>query len=302
VDIRQIELFIVAAEEQHFTRAARRANIVQSGLSVAIRALEEELGTLLFVRTTRRVELSEAGRIFLPEARRIIQATRAARDAVAAVKGGLAGRLSIGTIPSLHPFLDLPLLLQEFRKRHPKVEIALREENLEQIVESLRRSRLDLAFMPLSGRLSGFAVDRLFSSALVLVVSPGHALAGRASVALSDLSGEVFIDFSPRWATRHLIDQIFAREDVVRRTEFEVENFDLLFQFVARDLAVAVVPEAMVAGRRLHHLRIASRLAGDAVPAWEIGLLRQRMSSELSSNPAADAFRAMILGVVRGDK
>src|ERR671918_7863 len=79
MDIRQIELFIAAAEEQHFTRAAKRANIVQSGLSVAIRGLEEELGTLLFVRNTRHVELSEAGRIFLPEARRILLATKAAR-------------------------------------------------------------------------------------------------------------------------------------------------------------------------------------------------------------------------------
>src|SRR6202022_4767364 len=96
MDIRQIELFIAAAEEEHFTRAAKRANIVQSGLSVAIRALEEELGTLLFVRNTRRVKLSEAGRIFLPEARRIVLATKAARDAVLAVGGGLAGRLSMG--------------------------------------------------------------------------------------------------------------------------------------------------------------------------------------------------------------
>ena len=114
MDIRQIELFIAAAEEQHFTRAAKRANIVQSGLSVAIRALEEELGTLLFVRNTRRVELSEAGRIFLPEARRIVLATKAARDAVLAVRGGLAGRLSIGTIQNLHLFLDLPLSPRRF--------------------------------------------------------------------------------------------------------------------------------------------------------------------------------------------
>src|SRR5260370_3492425 len=147
--ILQSALFIAAAKEQHVTRGAKRANIVQSGLSVAIRAVEEELGTLLFVRNTRRVELSEAGRIFLPEARRIVLATRAARDAVLAVRGGLAGRLSIGTIQNLHLFLDLPLLLHEFHKHHRKVELAVREGASNLLVDTLHIGPMELAFIQL---------------------------------------------------------------------------------------------------------------------------------------------------------
>jgi DNA-binding transcriptional LysR family regulator len=169
-------------------------------------------------------------------------AVRRARDAVAAIKGGLLGRLSVGTVQSLHPFLDLPALLQSFHKRYPKVEIMVREINLEALRRALHEGQLDLAFMPVSDAApSGLSVEVLFSSPMVLAVSPQHPLAGRVTVALSELEQEAFIDFSPRWGTRHLVDQIFNLEGTVRRTGFEVENFDLLLQFVTRGFGVAVV-------------------------------------------------------------
>jgi DNA-binding transcriptional LysR family regulator len=300
MDIRQLELFIVAAEEQHFTRAARRANIVQSGLSVAIRALEEELGTRLFVRNTRRVQLSEAGRIFLPEARRVISAAKAAREAVVAMKGGLIGRLSIGTIQSLHPFLDLPALLQAFHQRYPKVEITVREITLEVLRQALREGNLDLAFMSISGLSRvGLAVEVLFASQMVVAVSPDHPIADRATIKLANLKQEAFVDFSPRWGTRHLVDQIFHLEGIARRTAFEVENFELLFQFVSRGFGLAVVPEAMVEGHKLRSVKIVSPRSGLTHPKWEIGLFSAERNGELSPNPAADVFRIMVKEAAR---
>lgn len=300
MDIRQIELFIAAAEEQHFTRAARRANIVQSGLSVAIRALEEELGTRLFVRNTRRVQLSEAGRIFLPEARRVLGAAKRAREAVVAIKGGLIGRLLVGTVQSLHPFLDLPALLQTFHKRYPKVEITVREINLEALRLALSEGHLDLAFMNVSDvSRAGLDVEVLSSSPMVVAASPDHAIAGRATTTVSELQQETFVDFSPRWGTRHLVDQIFQMEGAARRTSIEVENFELLFQFVSRGFGLAVVPQAMVEGRRLRSLEIVSARAGRTLPKWELGLFRAEMDGELSPNPPADVFRAMVKEAAR---
>jgi DNA-binding transcriptional LysR family regulator len=301
MDIRQIELFVAAAEEQHFTRAARRANIVQSGLSGAIRALEEELGTILFIRNTRRVELSEAGRIFLPEARRILLATKAARDSVTAAKAGLSGRLSIGTVQSLPPFLDLPLILQEFHERHPKVEIVVRETYLEALAEALRKGALDLAFMPVSGPpRTGLSMQILFSSPMVLATAPTHRLAKRRTVRLGELGEDTFVDFSPRWGTRLLVDRIFASEGVARQTGFEVENFNLLFQFVERGFGLAVVPRSSVEGRRLRAIEIAPARPGSVLPLWELGLFRAELGRDLSPNPPADIFRSLVEDVVRG--
>lgn len=295
MDFRQIELFVAAAEEQNFTRAARREHIVQSGLSVAIRALEDELGAQLFVRSTRRVQLSEAGRRLLPEARRVLLAVKAARDAVAALKGGLAGRLAIGAVQSLHPLLDLPALLQAFRLRYPMVEIVVRGNTFTDVLgQALRDGSLDLAFMPVSEVLpTGLAHDVLFSEPMVVVASADHAIGRRRQIMLPELSNEEFIDFSPRMGTRHVVDQMFLLEGVTRRIGFEVENFELLFQFVRRGLGLAVVPRATATGRELAAANIAPT-GGQPLPGWKLGLFRVNIGGQLSANPAADTFRAMV--------
>src|SRR5437868_14628674 len=100
-------------------------NIVQSGLSASIRSLELEIGAPLFIRTTRRVELTVAGRVLYERAVGILAGVKDARRAVAAINGLERGSLGIGTCASLNAFFDLPLLLGEFRALHPAVEIRL---------------------------------------------------------------------------------------------------------------------------------------------------------------------------------
>jgi DNA-binding transcriptional LysR family regulator len=307
MEVRQIELFIAAAEERHFSRAAQRANIVQSGLSTAIRNLEQELGAALFVRSTRRVDLSEAGRAFLPEARQILASVANARQAIAAIRSGLRGRLAIGTVQSLGPFLDLPKLLQEFRTRYPDVEITVREGHLEGLAQGLRQGELDLVFMPTTGfSRSGLSAELLFSSPVAIVVPPGHKLASQRTVTLPAIAEEAFVDFSPRWGTRVLVDQIFAIEGVLRSTAFELENFELLYQFVARGFGLAAVPAATLAGRNLPHLEIVPTRSAHKLPEWELGMFEAKAAGDLPSNPPAALFKAMIkqelgrLGSARG--
>ena len=98
MELRQLTHFLAVAEANHFTRAATRVHLTQSSLSSSIRALERELGTDLFVRSTRRVELTEAGRALLPAARRAVSAAEDGLDAVAGVRGLVRGQLAIGVI------------------------------------------------------------------------------------------------------------------------------------------------------------------------------------------------------------
>jgi DNA-binding transcriptional LysR family regulator len=152
VQLRQLDHFVAAAEERHFTRAAQRLHIVQSGLSASIRALARELGAALFVRTTRRVTLTPAGHALLPQARRTLAAARAATDAVAAVQGLLRGTLAVGTMQILPPTVDLVAVLGRFHAAHPGVELHLRHAGTGTLLEQVAAGTLDLALVAPVGR------------------------------------------------------------------------------------------------------------------------------------------------------
>lgn len=211
MELRHLQHFVAVAEDQHFTRAAERLMVSQSGLSASIRALERELRAPLFVRTTRRVTLTEAGRALLAEAERVLAQVRAAHEAVAAVQGVVRGTLAVGTeqcIAGVH----VAGLLAAFRRRHPDVEIRLRQTGSGALGEEVTAGRLDLAFayrtQPDTDQLRCVP---LAAEPMYVLCHPDHRLAG-ASAALTpqDLAGEVFVDFHPDWGPRRATDAAFA--------------------------------------------------------------------------------------------
>ncbi|CAM5551161.1 Transcriptional regulator OS=Streptomyces fumanus OX=67302 GN=GCM10018772_55020 PE=3 SV=1 [Streptomyces fumanus] len=196
MELRHLQHFVAVAEDQHFTRAAERLLVSQSGLSASIRALERELGTALFVRTTRRVTLTEAGRALLDEARRVLAQVRSAYEAVAAVQGVLRGTLSLGTeqcIAGVH----VAGLLAAFRRRHPDVEIRLRQAGSGELAEEVAAGRLDLAFAYRTrADTDQLRSVSLASEPMTVLCHPGHPLAARGAVLTpGDLADEVFVDF-----------------------------------------------------------------------------------------------------------
>lgn len=250
MELRHLQHFIAVAEEQHFTRAARRANIVQSALSSSIRALEEELDARLFLRTTRQVRLTAAGEAFLEKARRVLDAVREAREAVSSAAALERGTLDIGAVPSLPAFIDLPALLAAFHALYPGIEVRLSQGGSEPLTEKLRAGTLDLAILPLCEPVPDIAASVVACEGLVLVCAPAHPLAGRTEVTLAELAGEPFVDFQPGWGTRRLVDKGFGQAGLERRIAFEVSDLDSLLALVARGLGVALVPETVAEARR----------------------------------------------------
>jgi DNA-binding transcriptional LysR family regulator len=294
VELRQLKHFLVVAEEHHFTRAAQRLNIVQSGLSASIQALEEDLGAALFVRTTRRVELTDAGRTLLVEARRALAAADAARDAVASVQGLTRGTLTIGLMQGLPASVALPETLGRFHRQYPGVAIRLVQAGSEQLLESVRSGSLDLAFPAVAGPLPPGIVTRpLAESALVLACSASHRLAARHHVTLEDLRDEDFVEFQHDWTASLLADRAFAEARITRRRAFEVNDLFTLTDLVAHGLGVAVVPHAVAAddGRlRCIPLR-------PAAPTWKVVVAT---AGETPGSVAARALLAMVLDTGTG--
>lgn len=282
MELRQLEYFVAVAEESHFTRAARRLHVAQSGLSASIRSLERELGAPLFLRSTRQVELTPSGRALLVEARRALSATDAAKDAVAAVQGLLRGSLAIGSLQCLH-VVHLPAVLARFVAAHPGLDIRLRQGGSAELIEQVRAGRLDLAFVSRPARCpDDVIVGSLASEPLVLACAPDHPLAARDLVDLTELRAERFVDFHPDWGTRDLVESALAAAGVERRVALEVTDVHSLLDLVTFGLGVAVVPQSFSV--KTDRVRFVG-LAG-TVPAWE--------TVTVTSDPTGTAAAALL--------
>lgn len=245
METRQLEYFVAVAEELSFTRAAQRLFAVQSTVSAAVRALETELGTRLFDRSTRRVALSAAGAAFLPEAKAAIEALERARATVQEASEGLRGSIRIGTLTSV-PGLDLPRLLGAFHQRHPRVDIHVTVSitGSTGLADEVRQGRLDAALVGLpEADLAGLAVLRVATRPFIVLLPGEHRLAGRRSVRLADLAGESFIDTPRGFGNRVAMDRAFDALGAPRRVSVEVADLRTVPGYVRAGLGVAVVPD-----------------------------------------------------------
>jgi DNA-binding transcriptional LysR family regulator len=244
MELRHLATFTAVAEEGSFTRAAGRLHVVQSAVSSNVRALERELGVTLFDRSTHRVQLSEAGRAFLPEARRTLAAAAAARDAVDQLRGGLRGTVRVGMmLAPRQAGISVPRVLAALREDHPGIEVVLEIGATTLNAERVRRGRLDIAFVGLAAdSIPELELTPLLSEKMQLVVAPEHPLAGRESVALEELARETFVDGPPEWGTRIANERAFAGAGVRRNLAYAVADRSLTVDFVRYGLALAIVP------------------------------------------------------------
>ena len=197
MELQQLRYVLAVAETRNFTRAAQQCFVGQSALSHQVRKLEDEIGTPLFARSSRRVELTAAGEAFLPWARSSLDsAERAAAEATAAV-GVVSGTLTIGLIPTVTA-LDIPALVHRLHEAHPEVNVRLRVGASDKLVAAVREDEIDLAVLGLAPGIVPQGVEHrvLAEEALVAVVPEEHPLAHRGTVDLSELAEEPFADFA----------------------------------------------------------------------------------------------------------
>jgi DNA-binding transcriptional LysR family regulator len=246
--LRHLNHFVAVAEEGSFTRASDRLGVVQSAVSATVRSLERELGVELFERSTQHVALSDAGSVLLPEARNTLAAAAAARDAIAELRGGLRGILTIGTMQALKA-VDLPSLLVAFTREHPHVELRVlhAKGGSVELAERLRHGELDVAFLSLPERRPpGLEATALAEESIALACRPDHPLASRTGIDLADLADETFIDSPAGWGTRIANDAAFARAGVRRAVMLEVDDVPDLLAMVRAGLGVALFPPSLV--------------------------------------------------------
>jgi DNA-binding transcriptional LysR family regulator len=298
LDLRQLEHFVAVAEEQHFTRAASRLHIVQSGLSASIRALEDEMGAALFERTTRRVNLTQTGQAFLDEARRVLSAAKVVRGVVADMQSLQRGRLMIGAIQGLSPFIDLPKLLGDFHREYPNIEIRLSFDETGALIEGVLEGRLDIAFTQfVEAPPPELTATMLACDPLVLACPSHHARAGQQELQLAEIAREDFIDLPIAHGTRQLVDQSFAAAGLSRRSAYEVDDLTMQLDMVAHGLGVALVPELVARSRTndVTNSPLSLAFLAEPEPCWELAaVFRKQLITDQPCSAAASACLGLL--------
>lgn len=245
MDLRQLEYFVAVAEERNFTRAAERVHISQSGVSAQIRRLERELGAELFDRSVRTIVLTVAGKAALDHARAALAAAAAVGQAVGEVTDLIRGRLTVGMVIgcTVTPLFDA---LAAFHRAHPGVEIALLEGNSDRLVEGVRSGAVDLALIgTATATPDGLDALTVISEPLVAAVPAGHPLAGRARVALRELTAHPIVCMPRGTGLRTAFDDVCAGQGLSPAVALEAGAPDAIADLASRGLAVAVLTASM---------------------------------------------------------
>ncbi|GBF15984.1 HTH-type transcriptional regulator GltC [Rhodococcus sp. Br-6] len=259
MELRQLEYFVAVAEEANFTRAAARVHVSQSGISAQIRQLENDLGAPLFDRSTRVAALTVAGEAALAHARAALAAARAVRDAVDDVNQLVRGRLEVGMVTActVTPLFDA---LSSFHRAHPGIDVSLREDNSDRLVDDVRAGAVDLALVGVAGAepagLHSFTVVR---ERLVAAVPRNHPLAQLSSVTLADVCAHPLVTLPPGTGIRTVLDRGCADLNCRASIALQASAPDAVADLATRGLGVAILSDSMATS----YPDLASRVIAD---------------------------------------
>lgn len=245
MELRYLRYFVAVAEELSFTRAAERLHMAQPPLSQQIRRLEARLGVMLLHRTKRRVELTEAGRVFLHQAYQAIHSIEQGTLLAQRAGRGEIGRLAVGFL-EYTSYTLIPPILRAFRERFPEVNVVLRLFTNTQQVAALRSGQVDVSFLrpPVNdGEIASTLISR---ERFILAMPANHPLAGNAAVSLKQFANDPFIMYARELGpTFH--NELFGfcgKAGFSPRVALEVSQIHAAVGLVGSGIGVALVPQS----------------------------------------------------------
>ena len=285
MELRQLRYLVALADECHFTRAAAREHVAQPALSQQIQRLEDELGVALVERTTRHVAITDAGRLLVARAKRILAELDAGYAELELLRGMEIGHVTVGVMHTMGP-VDVTPALAIFHQNHPGVELTVREQSSEELAEMLRIDELDLAFLSVTERIEshGLGLQQLVSEELVVVLPRDHRLGNRRQLRMAELRDDAFVSYRQGARLRELLLLAGRSAGFEPRVTLESNENERICGLVSHGLGVAILPrsdaETPGADVAVADLR-EPRLSRDITLAWREG---RRLS------PAASAF------------
>ncbi|WP_028602366.1 LysR family transcriptional regulator [Ottowia thiooxydans] len=241
MDLRKMRYFLALAQERNFARAAVRLHMTQPPLTRQIRALEEDIGVQLFTRTSKGVDLTEAGQTLLKEVPNLLSLARRAEERTLRAGQGLTGKLEVGIFTA--SVLDvIPSLLARFHSERPDVQIGLRTMTKIEQLEALRERRIHVGFNRFVPASTDIAVDVVLREKFVVGLHENHPLCAKREITLRDLEDEPMILYpnQPIAGLAQEISSAFQRENVRMRVEQEVEDVLTCIALVSAGFGVCI--------------------------------------------------------------
>lgn len=288
MDLFQLEAFLAVAEERSFSRAAARLHRTQPAVSQIVARLEAELGETLLERSARDGSLTDAGEVLGEYARKMLNLRTEASAALTDLRSLHTGRLTLAANEYTCLYL-LPVLVA-FRRRHPKIKVAVRRSFASRIADEISQHAVDLgvlSFRPEDPQVHSVVVYR---DDLVCIVGPQHSLAGAGKTTITRLGREIFVAHNVPSPLRNKVIETFARHKTPLNIEVELPSLEAIKRFVERGSGVALVPR----------LTVERELAAGALMAVEVPELhterhlRMVWRKRAALSHAAQAFLAVV--------
>ncbi|MBI4455987.1 MAG: LysR family transcriptional regulator [Acidobacteria bacterium] len=261
MDLRQLEVLKAIAETGSFTGAGDKLHVSQSAVSRQVLLLEEELQEPIFLRVGRRIRITTAGEALLQLSNRVFQDLKETVAVISDSKESLSGTLRLvgGMTVCLYVF---PVLLKEFRRIHPNVEINVTAGVSEKFIGDLRSGSADLGLLTLPIGQPDFVTLPVLKEELLLVTAPNHALSRRKKITPQDLVRQQFVLFEAGSNTRRALDEFFVKEQIRPKVVMDTENVEIIKAMVHSGLGISIIPYQAVARELRNGRFFCSRIEG----------------------------------------
>jgi DNA-binding transcriptional LysR family regulator len=247
MDLRRLTYFLAVATHSRMAKAADVLGVAQPTLSQQIRALEQDLGTILFNRTPQGMQLTETGLALRDHAQRLMVQTEAARTAIAELEGGMKGTLRVGIIHT-YSTAFLPKMIATFREQHPDVRLSVEVGNALDVERRILSGGLDLAVAFDPPQHPELGVARLFEERLVLVQAKRHETSPETSLPIADLPGRPLALLKTTFATRRILDASLP-DGMVLDIRVEMDSVEALIELARSGGLPTILADRSLTGR-----------------------------------------------------
>lgn len=287
--LKQLKYLCALARSCHFGNAAKACHVSQSTLSAGIHELEENLGVALVERNNKRVMLTPLGEDLVARSQQILNDVEDLVDLCNASREAFSGKMRLGVIPTIAPFM-LPKLLNSLRRKYPRFQLYIREDLSANLVDALNIGELDVLLMALPYPMEGIETLPLFDDRFLLCYPKHHALGERKRLRTADLKGQDLLLLEDGHCLRdHALDACKLKSNQVS-VPYSATSLNTIVQMVANGIGITLLPEMAQAARLLSGTQAQARPFDEAGISRTIGLAWRKKTPRCSEFQALGEF------------